>query len=91
MSDVSVGHDEMNIAVTIVTIQAAVRAGVAPVPDVVRLCPPGLEHHGWRQAAIAHLDRKKNALRHQPDGKKEDTFRELNEEFDYYERRARQR
>ena len=89
MATVEVGHEEANIACTIVVIQAAVRAGVAPLPEAVRLCPPGLEHHGWRQAAIAHLDRKKNALRRVPDSKVEGIFQELNEEFDHYERRAR--
>lgn len=91
MNAIQVGHEESNIAVTIVVIQAAVAAGTAPVPLEVQLCPPGREYEGWRRAAIAHLDRKKNALRREPDRVKEGIFQELAEEMLFDERRARQR
>lgn len=97
MSDVSVGHEEMNIACAIVAIKAAVRAGVAPVPLAVKLCPPGSEHAGWRQAAIDHLDRKKNAILSRGDQlagivrqqKKQQEYMEFNDRLDFDEQRRR--
>jgi hypothetical protein len=86
VNDIQVGYEEANIACTIVLLKAKVGAGMMKVPLVVELAL-GTEA-GWRAAAIAHLDAprapqipRENSAGH---------YQELNEEFDWYDRKARQ-
>lgn len=84
MSDIVLGHEESNIRCTIVLLKALVDAGVAPVPLPVELSLGSDE--GWRRAAITHLDMGRQA----PKRKRAATdWEEVNEELDFYDRRAR--
>jgi hypothetical protein len=87
MSDISVGHEEMNIACTIVLLKRAVEAGVVPKPLAVELSLGSGE--GWRRAAIEHLD---NTSKPRPTTSKPSVdWQEVNEELDWEDRRERAR
>ena len=87
---VEVGHPEMNIRTTMVLLLAQYAAGVIPAPLSVRMAPSHLLEDAWRAAAIAHLNGK--TVKQEHEKKKhvlEGKYEELNEEFDWEERRGR--
>lgn len=90
MSDIQVGHEESNIACTIVLLKAMVGAGVTPTPLAVEIALGSEE--GWRRAAIQHLDNGTEVKRRRANKQRDESlFQELNEEFDWHERRERHR
>lgn len=89
MSDIQVGHEEGNIACTIVLLKAMVNAGVTPVPLAVEITMGSEE--GWRRAAINHLNMQGAKAPRRSRAKDAELFQEFNEELDWYERRERNR
>jgi hypothetical protein len=92
MSDIKVGHEEGNIACTVVLLKAMVHAGVTPVPLAVELT--GGSEEGWRRAAINHLDMgtgEAGRARKRSKEREEGLFQEFNEELDWHESRERNR
>jgi hypothetical protein len=92
MNDIEVGHEESNIACTVVLLKALVHAGVTSIPLAVELTAGSDE--GWRRAAINHLNMgtgRAQKVRQRSKEREADSFRELNEELDWHERREHNR
>lgn len=85
MSDIQVGHEEANIACTIVLLKAKVGAGVMQLPLVVELAL-GTDA-GWRAAAIEHLNKPRTPRI--PRVSESDKYLEFNEELDWYDRKEK--
>lgn len=88
LRQIEVGHEEMNIRATMVLLLSQYAAGAIPAPACVKMAPDYLLEDAWRAAAIAHLNG--NTAKKEFDERKrvnEGHFQELNEEFDWEERR----
>ena len=87
---IKVGHDEKNIRCTMVLLLAQYAAGAIPAPLAVRMAPAHLLEEAWRAAAINHLNgntvAKEQEERKYHEGQ---VYGELNEEFDWGEKRGR--
>ena len=86
MSDINVGHEEANIACTIVLLKRVVEAGIVPAPLAVEIAL-GSEA-GWRRAAIEHLDNTRRTLRRPVRKNDSGKWEEFNEELDFDDRKA---
>ena len=88
--NIQVQHPEMNIRTTMVLLLAQYAAGVIPAPLAVRMAPAHLLEEAWRAAAIAHLNG--NTVRKEQDNRchrEAGKYEEMNEQFDWEERRER--
>lgn len=83
MSDVQVGHEEANIACTIVLLKAQVGAGATKMPLVVDLALGSAA--GWRAAAIEHLNKPRQMRI--PSVDLSGHYLEFNEELDWLAKR----
>ena len=83
MNDIQVGHEESNIACTMVLLKAKVGAGVMKLPLVVELALGS--DAGWRAAAIAHLNKPRQMKIPRVDSS--DKYLELNEELNWFDRK----
>ena len=82
-----VNPEEANIACTVVLLKGLWAIGRIPTPVPVELSLPGLEHHGWRQAAIDYLKAKEK----EPKRRRKlsaSKWEEINEELDFHDKRS---
>jgi hypothetical protein len=87
---IRVGHPELNIRTTMVLLLSQYAAGVIPAPLVVKMAPAHLLEEAWRAAAINHLNG--DTVQKEVEAREQKTaghYAELNEEFDWEERRDR--